>query len=208
MSSSWEDILFREQGKMQIATLLTHFQRRIENTPDKVALREKKYGIWRDIPWAQYGERVRQVAMGLIALGLKRGECVSVISENRPEWVYSDLGIMSAGGVTAGIYTTNAAEQCGYIVSHSESRFYIVENEEQFDKALRFRKETPLLEKIIVIEMEGLKHFKDPMLMPFNDLLMLGKEHDARHPGLFDQRRKEVALDDAAILIYTSGTTG
>jgi len=94
------------------------------------------------------------VAMGLISLGLKKGECVSVISENRPEWVYSDFGIMSAGGVTAGIYTTNSAEQCSYIVQNSESRFYIAENEEQFDKTLKFRKDTPHLEKVIVMEME------------------------------------------------------
>jgi long-chain acyl-CoA synthetase len=115
---------------------------------------------------------------------------------------------MCAGGVTAGIYTTNAAEQCGYIVSHSESRFYIVENEEQFDKALKFRKETPLLEKIIVMDMEGLKRFEDPMLMSFDDLLRLGQELDQRQPGLFEQRLQEIRPDDLAVLIYTSGTTG
>jgi long-chain acyl-CoA synthetase len=131
-----------------------------------------------------------------------------VISENRPEWVYADFGIMSAGGVTAGIYTTNAAEECGYVVQNSDSRFYIAENEEQFDKALKFRKDTPTLEKIIVIEMEGLKRYKDPMLMSFDDLLKLGKEFDAKNPGLFEQRVSEVKLDDLAVLIYTSGTTG
>jgi len=115
---------------------------------------------------------------------------------------------MSAGGVTAGIYTTNAAEECGYVAKNSESRFYIAENEEQFDKALKFRKDTPLLEKIIVVEMEGLKRYKDPMLMSFDDLLALGKEFDAKNPGLFEQRMSEVKLDDLAVLIYTSGTTG
>ncbi len=189
-------------------TLLTYFQKHVKEEPKRVALRHKDYGIWHDVTWAQYGEKVRQVAMGLIRLGLKKGECVSVISENRPEWVYSDFGIMCAGGITAGIYTTNAAEQCGYIVQNSGSRFYIAENEEQFDKTLKFRRETPHLEKVIVIEMEGLKRYKDPLLMSFDDLLRLGKEHDEKNPGLFEQRVNEVKPEDVAVLIYTSGTTG
>ena len=144
---------------MSNETLLTYFQNHIKEHPNRVALRHKDYGIWHDVTWEQYGEKVRQVAMGLISLGLRKGECVSIIGENRPEWVYSDFGIMSAGGITAGVYTTNAAEQCGYIVQNSGSRFYIAENEEQFDKTLKFRKDNPHLEKVIVIEMEGLKRY-------------------------------------------------
>jgi long-chain acyl-CoA synthetase len=193
---------------MSNETLLTYFQRHIEEHPHQVALRHKDYGIWHDVTWAQYGEKVRQVAMGLISLGLKREECVSIISENRPEWVYSDFGIMSAGGVTAGIYTTSAPEQCGYIVENSGARFYIAENEEQFDKTLKFRKDTPHLEKVVIFEMEGLKRYQDPMLMSFDDLLRLGKEYDEKHPGLFEQRVNEVKPGDLAVLIYTSGTTG
>lgn len=189
-------------------TLLSYFQRHVKDRPHRVALRHKEYGIWHDITWGEYGEKVRQVAMGLISLGLKKGECVSLIGENRPEWVFSDFGIMSAGGVTAGVYTTNAPEQCGYIANNSESRFYIAENEEQFDKTLKFRKDTPLLEKIIVIDMEGLKRYKDPMLMSFDELLKLGKEYDAKNLGLYEQRLGEVKADDLAVLIYTSGTTG
>lgn len=193
---------------MSHETLLTYFYKNVKECPNRVALRHKDYGIWHDVTWKQYGEKVRQVAMGLISLGLKKGECVSIISENRPEWVYADFGIMSAGGVTAGIYTTNAPEQCGYIVQNSGSRFYIAENEEQFDKTLKFRKDTPHLEKVIVMDMEGLKRYPDPLLMSFDDLLELGKEYDEKHPGLFDQRLNEVKPEDLAVLIYTSGTTG
>ncbi|MEW6377426.1 MAG: long-chain fatty acid--CoA ligase [Thermodesulfobacteriota bacterium] len=193
---------------MSEGTLLNYFQKHVKENPHKVAMREKEYGIWRDISWGKYGEKVRQVAMGLISLGLKKGECVCVISENRPEWVYSDFGIMSAGGITTGIYPTNSAEQCGYIVNNSDSRFYIAENEEQFDKTLKFRKDTPHLEKIIVMEMEGLKRYKDTLLMSFDDLLRIGKEFDEKNPGLFEQRLNEVKADDLAVLIYTSGTTG
>ncbi|MBS3919340.1 MAG: long-chain fatty acid--CoA ligase [Deltaproteobacteria bacterium] len=193
---------------MNNETLLSYFQKHVKEHPDRVAIRHKDYGIWHDVTWAQYGEKVRQVAMGLISLGFKKGECVSIISENRPEWVYADFGIMSAGGVTAGVYATNSPEQCGYVVQNSGSRFYFAENEEQFDKTLKFRKDTPCLEKVIVMEMEGLKRYEDPMLMSFDDLLKLGKEFDAKNPGLFEQRWKEVKPDDLAVLIYTSGTTG
>lgn len=193
---------------MKNETIPSLFLKRVQTFPEKVALREKTYGIWRDITWREYGEKVRAVALGLISLGLRKGECVSLIGENRPEWVYSDIGIMCAGGVTAGIYTTNAAEQCGYIVDHSESRFYIVENEEQFDKALKFRKSTPRLEKIIVMDMEGLKRFEDPMLMSFDDLLKRGEELHRKDPLFFEKRVGEIHSEDLAVLIYTSGTTG
>lgn len=193
---------------MSNETLLTYFQKHVKEDPHRVALRHKDYGIWHDVTWGQYGEKVRQVAMGLISLGLKKGECVCIISENRPEWVYADFGIMSAGGVTAGIYTTNAPEQCGYIVQNSGARFYFAENEEQFDKTLKFRKDTPHLEKVIVMDMEGLKRYQDPLLMSFDDFLQMGKEYDEKHPGLFEQRLSEVTPDDLAVLIYTSGTTG
>ncbi len=193
---------------MSNETLLTYFQSHAKEHPQQVAIRHKDYGIWHDVTWSQYGEKVRQVAMGLISLGFKKGECVSIISENRPEWVYADFGIMSAGGVTAGVYATNSPEQCGYVVQNSGSRFYFAENEEQFDKTLKFRKDTPCLEKVIVMEMEGLKRFKDTLLMSFDDLLRMGKEYDEKHPGLFEQRLREVKPDDLAVLIYTSGTTG
>ncbi|MEJ2718534.1 MAG: AMP-binding protein [Deltaproteobacteria bacterium] len=120
-------------------TIPALFWKQVEDLDERVALRHKVFGIWRDISWREYGRRVREVACGLTALGLEKGDCVSVIGENRPEWLCSDLGIMSAGGITVGIYTTNSAEEVGYILEHSQSKFYIVENEEQLDKALVVR---------------------------------------------------------------------
>ncbi len=193
---------------MSDETLLTYFYKNLKEYPDRVALREKEFGIWKDITWAQYGEKVRCVAMGLLSLGLKKGECVSIICENRPEWVFSDFGIMCAGGVTTGIYTTNSPEQCCYIVNDSGSRFYIAENEEQFDKVLRFRNQAPGLEKVFVIDMEGLKRYNDPMLMSFENLLELGRQFDKKNPDLFERRLNEIKPNDLALLIYTSGTTG
>ncbi len=184
------------------------FQSRVLGSGNLIALRYKKLGIWHDVSWEQYGQRVKKVCLGLLSLGLKPGECVSVIGENSPEWVYIDLGTMHAGGVTVGVYATNSWEQCQYAVDHSESRFYFVENEEQLDKALRFRAKVPRMEKIIVWDLKGLKQFQDPMVMSFEEFLSVGKEFEQKNPALFAQRWSAVKPDDLARLIYTSGTTG
>jgi len=184
------------------------FLDRVAQAPDKVALRYKYLGIWRDVTWAQYLEKVRHTCMGLIALGLRPGDSVAVIGENRPEWLYSDLGTMCAGCVTVGIYTTSAAEQCEYVTVHSDSSIFIAEDEEQLDKALFFKERAPKLTKIVVIDSKGLKHFSDPMVMTFEELLEMGRELDEKHPHRFDEQVRSIRPDDMALIIYTSGTTG
>ena len=184
------------------------FQSRVQISANQVALRYKKLGIWHDVTWEEYREKVRAVCLGLVALGLEPGEGVSLIGENSPEWVYTDLGTMHAGGITVGVYATNSWEQCQYVVDHSESRFYFVENEEQLDKALRFRDKVPGLERIIVWDIKGLKRFKDPMVMSFDEFLALGREKDRQEPELFARRWSQIQPSDLARLIYTSGTTG
>jgi long-chain acyl-CoA synthetase len=176
--------------------------------PGRVALRRKELGVWHDISWSEYLRKVRQVALGLQALGVKPGDHVAVLGENRPEWLYSALGIMSAGATFVGVYTTNPASECEYVVGHSESVIYICEDEEQFDKALVFRSRTPKLRKMIVWDMEGLRHFQDPMLMSFDDLLHRGDQLDRENPALFDERVAKGKTEDIAGIIYTSGTTG
>ena len=184
------------------------FQRRVDELGDRVALRQKLFGLWKDVSWREYGRHVRETACGLVELGLEPGDCVAVIGENRPEWIYADLGVMAAGGITVGIYTTNAAEEVRYILEHSQARYYIVENEEQLDKALMAREHLPDLKKIVVIDMEGLRKFKDPMVISFEELLTLGRERDRTEPDLFEKRLNASKPDGVALLIYTSGTTG
>ncbi len=193
---------------MAIKTLPKALLNIAEKQPNRVAMRKKDYGIWRDITWAEYLENVKYVALGLNALGVKYGDHVSIIGENRPEWLYSALGAVCAGGAWVGIYTTNPVVECQYVVEHSDAVVYMCEDEEQLDKALAFRDKTPLLRKLIVWEMEGLKHFKDPMFMSFQELLDLGKEADRKNPGLFMQLVEQAKPEDIAGIIYTSGTTG
>jgi long-chain acyl-CoA synthetase len=174
----------------------------------RTAFREKDLGIWRSTSWRAYGERARAVGMGLVKLGLNRGEVVSVLAETVPEWLYADMGTMGAGGVSNGIYPTDAPRQIEYILSDSRSRFLFVEDEEQLDKFLEVRERCPLLAKIFVFDMEGLSDFSDPQVMPFDELLALGRAHDEANPGLWEELVASSRPDELALLVYTSGTTG
>jgi long-chain acyl-CoA synthetase len=176
--------------------------------PERVAMRYKEYGIWHDITWQGYLEKVQQVALGLSSLGVRRGDHVAIIGENKPEWLFSALGTMSLGAIFVGVYTTNPAEECEYVVGHSESTVFICEDEEQLDKALVFRGKTSKLQKVLVWDMEGLRHFKDPMVMSFDELLEAGRKMAADKPRSFDTLIDEGRGEDIASIIYTSGTTG
>jgi len=175
---------------------------------DRAAMRQKKLGLWQATTWGQYAEQVRAVAFGLLELGVQRGRCVAIASENRPEWVIFDLGAQAAGAIPVGIYTTNSVPECEYIAAHSESVVYVAEDEEQLDKALAFRTRTPSLRKIVVIDPTGLRRFEDPMVTTFADLLDLGRKLEVRDPRLLERRLDEIQPDDVAIIVYTSGTTG
>jgi len=189
-------------------TLPKLFRHVVRERGDAVAMREKHLGIWRAITWREYGARARAVGSGLVALGLRPRDVVSIIAENGPEWLYTDLGTMSVAGVTNGIYTTDAPRQVEYIVNDSGSRFFFAENEEQLDKILEVRGRCPQLVKIVVYDMDGLHAFRDDQVLSFEALLELGAQWDREHPGAFDALVETPRPEDLAILVYTSGTTG
>jgi long-chain acyl-CoA synthetase len=173
-----------------------------------VALRDKQLGVWRSITWRQYGERVRHAGLGLVALGLRPRDVVSVLAENGPDWLYADLGTMSAGGVTNGIYTTDSPRQVEYIVNDSGTRFFFAGDDEQLDKILDVRARCPGLVKIIVFDVEDLHGFKDEQVISFAELQEIGARYDAEHPAAWDALVDLARPEDLAILVYTSGTTG
>ncbi|UYN93723.1 MAG: AMP-binding protein [Enhydrobacter sp.] len=184
------------------------FWHQVKARDGRTAFREKKLGIWRATTWREYGERARAIGMGLVKLGLKRGDVVSILAETVPEWLYADMGTMGAGGVSNGIYPTDSAKQVDYIVNDSKSRFLFVENEEQLDKFLEVRERCPTLVKVLVFDMEGLADFDDPMVMPLEELMALGREHDKASPGLWEKLVEGSKAEELALLVYTSGTTG
>ncbi len=175
---------------------------------EKVALRKKEFGLWHDIRWADYYRQVRYVGQALITLGLEKGDCVSIIGDNCHQWVMADLGIQCAGGVSVGIYATNAWQQVEYVVDHSDSGILFVENEEQLDKWLKFRDRAVNLRKVIVWDTEGLRRFSDPAVLTFDQLVEIGQKVDDRNPQTLDDRMQALGPEDLCVLIYTSGTTG
>ncbi len=189
-------------------TLPRLFRHVVRERGDRVAMREKHLGIWRGISWREYGLQAKRVGLGLVALGLRPRDVVSIIADNGPEWLYTDLGVMSVAGIPNGIYTTDSPRQVEYIVNDSGSRFFFAENEEQLDKILEVRGRCPELVKIFVYDMEGLHGFRDEQVMPFEELLALGAAYDREHPDDFERMVDIARPEDLAILVYTSGTTG
>ncbi len=174
----------------------------------RVALREKELGIWQNITWAQYYEKTKYFGLGLLSMGLERKDKVSILSENNPEWLYADIGSQAMGGIVVGVYPTNVAPQVEYILAHSQSKFVVVGDQEQTDKVLEVKGRLPDLEKIIVIDMKGLRKYDSPLIMSFDNVLDLGREKDREDSNLFDSLVEQTDAEDTALMVYTSGTTG
>jgi long-chain acyl-CoA synthetase len=189
-------------------TIPRMFWRGVTERQSQVSLRQKHFGIWQSITWGEFGQIAREIGMGLVALGFTPGECASVLSNTNREWLYADMGILGAAGVSNGIYPTDAPGQVEYLCSDSSTVYLFVEDDEQLDKALEVRANLPKLRKIFVFDTDGLRDFNDPQVMSLDALRRIGREHDAEHP---DEWARRVALPrpgDLAVLIYTSGTTG
>jgi len=177
--------------------------RRGRTTPDRVALREKDRGRWETYTWADYAARVTAIGRGLAALGVEPGDRVAIHSENRPAWLFADLGVQGIGAVTVGIYPTSPAAEVEYLLGHSEAKVLVAEDEEQVDKVLTARKSLPALQRIVVIDPRGVD-MGDDQLMSLAELEALGE------PSALDLAARAAAVDPeaAAIIVYTSGTTG
>ncbi len=184
------------------------FWHAVNTRAGKTFCRQKDFGIWKAVRWAELGQIAREIGMGLASLGYQPGEVVSIQSNTKKEWVFADLGALGAGGVVNGIYPTDAAAQVEYLLADSASSFVFVEDDEQLDKVLEVRARLPRLKKIFVFDMEGLLELDDPQVMSLEALRALGRDYDRAHPGEWQQRLNERKPADLAILVYTSGTTG
>ena len=189
-------------------TIVKLFAKRCASFGGRTAHREKHFGIWHSYSWRDYYEQARLIGLGLLALGLKRGDVVSILSEDRKEWLYTDLGVQCVGGIASGIYTTDSATQLAYLVNDSGSTFLFVENDEQLDKYLSTRARMPSLARVIVYEREGLHEFHDGEVMFIDELYELGKRELEANPGRFEAEIAKSCPEDTALLIYTSGSTG
>jgi long-chain acyl-CoA synthetase len=175
---------------------------------DAIAMREKDFGIWQSYSWNDYRDRAMEVANGLIAVGLQRGDVVSIQSEDCREWLWSDLGVLLAGGIVNGIYPTYQTRQVEHTLVDSNARFLFAEDEEQLDKFLEIEESLPNVEKVYVFDWRGLRGFEHPKVAPFDDLLEIGRGHRINHPGAVEAIVEQGTNDDLIALVYTSGTTG
>jgi long-chain acyl-CoA synthetase len=189
-------------------TIAKSFLLAVATRGDRPAIREKKFGIWQSTSWREWLRKSKEIAYALDDVGFRPGDVASIIANATPEWVYADMGILCAGGVSSGIYPTDAPSQVAYLINDSRTRVIFVEDEEQLDKVLLCRDRCPTLERIVVFDMEGLSGFSDPMVMSLDEFMALGRNAMMGREAAWEEMIASRGPDDLAILVYTSGTTG
>ncbi len=172
------------------------------------AMCKKQFGIWQRYTWHEYYETVKYLSLGLVSLGLERGDVACIIGDNEPEWFWGEFAVQAAGGIATGIFVDSISSEVQYIASHSGAKFAIVNDQEQTDKFLQIHEQLPSLKRIIYWDPKGLKNYDNPMLIGFTEVVKLGREYGKDHIGLFEQTVEMGKADDIAFIYYTSGTTG
>ena len=190
-------------------TLPQMLRQRAQRDAQRVAIRQKDFGIWKPVTWAQYYQRACHFGQGLQQLGLPAGGHVGVIAENRIEWVLAQMGAGLVGGITVGVYPTSPANEVAYVVGHADIDIMVCEDQEQTDKVLEALSELPRLKKIIVMETKGLRSFAPEhreLIATFDEVERLGAGIHSQ--ARIDEVLAKQTLDDIGLMIYTSGSTG
>ena len=210
MSNLWDLSGIQPQTAVVLPgdTIPAMFWNAVKARGPNVWMRQKDFGIWHSWTWNQTAEAVREIGNGLLALGFAPHDTASILSNTNIDWVLADIAVLSAGGVSNGIYPTDAAEQVQYLCEDSSTTVLFVEDDEQLDKALAVREQLPKLRKIVVFDMEGLRDLHDPQVISLDALRALGREHAKQFPDALQARVAACKPSDLAILVYTSGTTG
>jgi len=173
----------------------------------EIALREKDLGLWKVFTWNDYQSRVHDFALGLVELGLGRGDVIGIIGDNRPDWVAAEIASHAIGAMSLGLYRDVLDEEAAYLLNYGEARLVFAEDEEQVDKLLGLADRAPHLKHIVYSDPRGLRKYDDPRLMPADKLAAMGRERAGREAGLYDRLVDATSGEDVAILCTTSGTT-
>ncbi|MBW2064591.1 MAG: AMP-binding protein [Deltaproteobacteria bacterium] len=177
--------------------------------PEKTAIREKAYGIWQRYSWQEYMAYTRHTALGLLSLGLRRGENVGLILDNHPEWLFSELGAQAMGAVTVPLFTSAVSKELAGGLNRIKASYVFAQDQEQVDKLLETRDQLSHVRRVIYVDPTGMRGYEDdPWLISFAQLLELGKRLDREEPELFNKELWEGSPDDVALMLMTSGTTG
>ena len=175
---------------------------------EKIAMRFKDYGIWNEVSWEEYYQSVKYMCLGLMSMGLKRGDRVSIIGDNDPQWYWAELASQAAGAATTGLFVDVLPGELQYIVDHSDSSFIFAKDQEQVDKFLSVKRELPKIKKLIYWDAKGLRNYKEEVIMSLDELIEKGKKYEQVKPGFFEKSLDKGSGKDLAIITYTSGTTG
>lgn len=179
-----------------------------ERWGDKVWMRKKEFGFWKEYTWSEGYQRVKYFSLGLMALGFQRGDMMAILGDNDPHWFWAELAAQAAGGAVTGIFSSGASSEVKYLMEHSDSKFAVVQDQEQVDKVLQVKNDLPLLKKVIYWDAKGIRFYDDPILMSFDEVSELGRKHEKDRPNLFEESIAMGVGADLALIMYTSGTTG
>ena len=189
-------------------TLPRYLLRNAAQYAGRPAIREKDRGIWQTFTWRQYHDHVRDIALGLAALGFKRGDKLSVIGDNRPRLYWSQVAAICLGGVSVPVYQDSIAKELAYVLNHAEVAVVVAEDQEQVDKILGLKDELPTLQLLVYEDPRGMLQYRFPWLRSLEEVEDLGRRFGAEHPGYFQAEIDKGRVDDVALFAYTSGTTG
>jgi long-chain acyl-CoA synthetase len=198
-------------GLWPALTLPQMLREQARRQPAGIAVRQKDFGIWQPVSWAQYWQRACRVGLGLQAEGLSRGGRVAIVSDNRLEWLLVQLGAGAVGGVAVGVYATSPAEEMGYVLEHADVELVVCEDQEQTDKVLQVAHRLPLLRRIVVMETKGLRSYppaERARIVAFAELEAEGQRREADGLEALNAWLDTQQLDDLGLMIYTSGSTG
>ena len=172
------------------------------------SIREKDFGIWQSWTWAEAAAQIRDLALGLAAMGFKRGDKLGIIGDNRPRLYWAITAVQCLGGVPVPVYQDAVANEMEYVLDHAEVRFVIAEDQEQVDKVLSVLERLPRIEQIVYSDPRGMRHYDRSKLTDYEEVQKRGRAFDAEHPGFLDAEIAKGSGSDVAIILYTSGTTG
>jgi long-chain acyl-CoA synthetase len=183
-------------------------QSHVKRRPDQDAIREKALGIWQSWSWAEAATEIRALACGLASLGLKRGEKLAIVGDNRPRLYWGMTAAQALGAVPVPLYQDAVADEMAYVLDNADVKIALVEDQEQVDKMLEIRDRCPKLEHIIFDDTRGLRHYQQDILHDYEKIQQTGVEFDREHPDFYEQEVSAGSGDEISIMLYTSGTTG
>jgi len=192
-------------------TLPQMLREQARRQPAAIAIRQKDFGIWKPMGWAEYWSRACRVGLGLRALGLSAGGRVAIVSENRVEWLLTQMGAGAVGAVAVGVYSTSPAEEMGYVLEHADVELVVCEDQEQTDKVLQVADRLPLLRRIVMMETKGLRSYapaERERIVTYAEVEADGARREAAELAALNTALDGQRLDDTGLMIYTSGSTG